>query len=240
VTEWFEQWFGEEYLKLYPHRDEEDATAAVEFIAAQTQLRGARLLDLACGPGRHAKLLRAAGSQVVGFDLSMPLLSRARHRTNPPLSVVRGDMRYLPFRPRTFDVVVNMFTSFGYFADDTQHQLVAGEIATVLESGGVMVLDYFNSSSLHASLVEYEERAIGRQRVIIERSFSEDGKFVLKNMHLMDDGRHFMERVRMFTPEELESLFACAGLNVEERFGGYDSGSLTKDSPRVILLVKKP
>jgi len=240
VTEWFEQWFGEEYLKLYPHRDDEDAAAAVAFVAARTPLEGTDVLDLACGPGRHAKLLRAAGSTVVGFDLSMPLLSRARHRATPPLSVVRGDMRYLPFSPLSFELVVNLFTSFGYFADDHQHQLVLREIAMVLKSGGVMVLDYFNSSGLLSNLVEYEERAIGRQRVVIERRVSDDGKFVLKEMHLMDDGRHFMERVRLFTVKELESLVTGADLKVEERFGDYDSGPLSEESPRAILSVKKP
>jgi SAM-dependent methyltransferase len=149
-------------------------------------------------------------------------------------------MRYLPFSPLSFELVVNLFTSFGYFADDHQHQLVLREIAMVLKSGGVMVLDYFNSAGLLSNLVEYEERAIGRQRVVIERRVSDDGKFVLKEMHLMDDGRHFMERVRLFTARELESLVTGAGLKVEERFGDYDSSPLSEESPRVILLVKKP
>jgi SAM-dependent methyltransferase len=239
VTEWFEQWFGEEYLRLYRHRDEEDASAAVSLLAAMVPVDQRRVLDLACGPGRHAKLIRAAGGRVVGFDLSMPLLSRARHRAMPPLTVVRGDMRLLPFAPAAFDIVVNLFTSFGYFADDDQHRTVLRETTGVLNRGGRLVLDYFNSERLLASLVKHEEREIGRQRVIIERRLSEDARFVIKEMHLMDDGRHFMERVRLFSPEELEALVTETGLVMEHSFGDYDGSPLARSSPRAIIFAKK-
>ena len=239
MTEWFEQWFGEAYLKLYPHRDENDAADAVALIAGCAPLQGASVLDLACGPGRHAKLLRQSGARVVGFDLSMPLLSRARHRASPPLNVVRGDMRCLPFRAATFDIVVNLFTSFGYFAEDWQHQKVLQEVAAVLKRGGLLVLDYFNSLGLMESLIEKEERAIGSQRVVIQRRFSEDRRFVLKEMYMMDDGRSFIERVRMFTPDELVTMISDAGIEVKQRFGDYDASSLTPESPRVILMAER-
>ncbi len=240
MTEWFEQWFGEEYLKLYPHRDEVDAAEVVALIGDNVRLEGTRVLDLACGPGRHAIQLRAEGAWVVGFDLSLPLLSRARHRDPDPLHVVRGDMRYLPFEPGSFDVVVNLFTSFGYFSDDRQHGVVLSQVATVLRPGGVLVLDYFNATDLFTSLVPREERAIGSQRVVIERRISDDGKYVLKEMHLLNDGRSFLERVRMFTENELETLVSDAGLCVRKRFGDYSGGPLTTDSPRVLMLAARP
>jgi SAM-dependent methyltransferase len=240
VTEWFEQWFGEEYLKLYPHRDEDDAAEAVALIADNVRLAGSRVLDLACGPGRHAIQLRSEGAWVVGFDLSLPLLSRARHRDGDPLNVVRGDMRFLPFVRGSFDVVVNLFTSFGYFSDDRQHGLVLSEVATALRPGGVLVLDYFNTTDLMGSLVPHEERAIGSQRVVIERRISDDGKYVLKEMHLLNDGRSFLERVRMFTVKELETLVSEAGLCVRKRFGDYSGGLLTAQSPRVLMVAARP
>ncbi len=239
LTEWFEQWFGEEYLKLYPHRDEHDATDAVSLISSRVAIANRRVLDLACGPGRHARQLRDAGASVVGFDLSMPLLSRARHRTAPALSVVRGDMRRLPFRAGTFDVVVNLFTSFGYFADDGQHRSVMAEVATTLKQGGTFVLDYFNSIMLLANLIPREERAIGSQRVVIERNFTEDRRFVLKEMHLMDDGRRFLEKVRLFTPGDLEGIVRDSGLTVRSQYGDYDGSALTDESPRVILFAER-
>ena len=81
MTEWFEQWFGEEYHALYPHRDEEDARRAVALIQRVVPWQsGDAVLDLACGPGRHAAELERLGARVVGFDLSRAMLRRARER----------------------------------------------------------------------------------------------------------------------------------------------------------------
>ncbi len=239
MTEWFEQWFAEEYLSLYRHRDEEEGAQAVALIAAQVPLVDRCVLDLACGPGRHTLQLRAAGANVVGFDLSMPLLSRARHRAHALQPVVRGDMRHLPFRTGAFDVVVNLFTSFGYFSDDDQHRLVLREVATTLKKGGIFILDYFNTIDLVRGLVAHEEREIGTQRVVIERRISEDGRFVLKEMNLMDDGRRFIERVRLFTPNDLENLITEAGLSIRSWFGDYNGGPLNERSPRALLVSER-
>src|SRR2546423_12559973 len=101
MTEWFEQWFGEEYHALYPHRDEEDARRAVALIQRVVPWQsGDAVLDLACGPGRHAAELERLGARVVGFDPSRAMLWRARQSTHVPL--VRGGMRALPLRPPRF------------------------------------------------------------------------------------------------------------------------------------------
>lgn len=239
MTEWFEQWFGEAYLNLYRHRDDRDAAAAISLIGQHVPLTNATTLDLACGPGRHLERLRAAGARAVGFDLSVPLLSRARHRQAPPLAVVRGDMRLLPFRASSFDVVVNLFTSFGYFADDGQHARVLRCVADVLKTGGTFVLDYFNAPNLATTLVAHEEQQLGTQSVIIDRRISDDRRYVLKEMHLVHDGRHFRERVRLFSPEDLTNMLQEAGLQVFDQFGDYGGARLDKDSPRVILLARR-
>ncbi len=238
MTEWFEQWFGEAYLRLYRHRDDQEAAAAVSLIGNSVALTDTTVLDLACGPGRHLEQLRAAGARPIGFDLSMPLLSRARHRATPELTVVRGDMRILPFRRSSFDIVVNLFTSFGYFADDEQHSKVLRCVASTLKPNGTLIIDYFNATSLVANLVPHEEQQIGSQSVIIDRRLSDDGRFVLKDMHLLDDGHQFTERVRLFTPADLTSLLADANLQVFQRFGDYEGADLTDESPRTILLAK--
>jgi SAM-dependent methyltransferase len=240
VTEWFEQWFGEEYLRLYPHRDDEDAAAAVALIDRVHPLAGRQALDLACGPGRHAAQLAARGAHVVGLDLSLPLLSLARARTRGALALVRGDMRLLPFRREAFDVVVNLFTSFGYFADDAQHAAVIAGSRAILRQGGVFVLDYLNDATVRANLVPHEERRISSQHVVIERRIAADGRYVLKEMHLMNDGRSFLERVRLFTPDDLVRLLEGAGFVVRHRFGDYAGGPAGPDAPRLILMGVVP
>ena len=240
MTEWFEQWFGEEYLRLYPHRDDADAEAAVGLIDRAFPLAGRRVLDLACGPGRHAARLAERGAWVVGFDLSLPLLSRARARVGDRVPLVRGDMRRLPFGSETFDLVVNLFTSFGYFADDAQHLGVMRDAVRLLRPEGRFVLDYFNADAVRAALVPREERSTGSgQHIVIERHLSPDERFVLKEMHLMHDGRSFVERVRLFDPAHLARLFADAGLHVERRFGAYDGRPVDATAPRVILMGRR-
>src|SRR4051812_21827026 len=179
MTEWFEQWFGEEYLRLYPHRDDDDARQAVQLIADAVPLAGRRVLDLACGPGRHATHLAETGAHVVGLDLSAALLTRARQRLARRAQLVRGDMRCLPFRGGSFDVVVNLFTSFGYFSDDEQHLAVLREAGCTLGPGGALVLDYFNAEKVRRELVPHEYQVVGPQRIHIDRRISEDGRFVI-------------------------------------------------------------
>src|SRR2546429_4273429 len=124
MTEWFEQWFGEEYHALYPHRDEEDARRAVALIQRVVPWQsGDAVLDLACGPGRHAAELERLGARVVGFDLSRAMLRRAPERAQAGGVLVRGDMRALPLCDRSVLLARNLFTSFGYFFCHSEHPL---------------------------------------------------------------------------------------------------------------------
>ena len=240
MTEWFEQWFGEEYHALYPHRDEEDARRAIALIQRIAPWHsGDLVLDLACGPGRHAAELERLGARVVGFDLSRAMLRRARERSRAAL--VRGDMRALPFRAGSFQLAVNLFTSFGYFLDDSEHTLVVGQVAAALAPGGRFVLDYLNAEQVRRSL---ERNASDRREpphdVRITRRIGPDGRFVIKEIELRDAGRTFQERVRLYTPGELAALFHDAGLQVEGRFGNYDGSPAGPDAPRLILVGVRP
>jgi len=237
MTEWFKQWFGEEYYDLYAHRDAEDARRAVALIRRAVKLEsGARILDLACGPGRHSSELARTGGCVVGFDLSRAMLRRAHERNSAVL--VRGDMRALPFRNGSFDLAVNLFTSFGYFLDDAEHARVVRQVAAALAPGGHFVLDYLNADHVRRTL-QGTERAVGRN-VFVTRRIDEGSRFVIKEIELRDEGRRFQERVRLFGADELAALFAGAGLHVVARFGDYDGAPAGAAAPRVILVGQKP
>lgn len=239
MTEWFEQWFGEEYLRLYTHRDDEEAAHLVALIGRYASFPGQRVLDLACGSGRHAAQFITRGAWILGFDLSMPLLSLAKHRLGTPLALVRGDMRHLPFRSGSFDLVVNLFTSFGYFGRDEQHMAVLQEAAAVLRQGGIFVLDYLNATAVRNHLVPSEVREIGARQIAIEREISPDDRYVIKRIHLVDDGRSFQERVRLFSSEELASMLESAALTVRERLGDYQGTPYTHDSPRAVFVAER-
>ncbi len=232
MSEWFKQWFGEEYLQLYAHRDDAEAERAVRLL--QTVLpwqAGWRVLDVGCGAGRHARALEAAGARCIGLDLSASLLQRARKVTRAPL--VRADMRALPIRPRSMDLTVNLFTSFGYFERDEEHAVALREMAASVRRGGWFVLDFLHAAMVRNTLVP-GPRPIG-PGTTGERRLSRDGRFVCKIVKLAD-GRRLEERVRLFAPGELEALLRESGVAVVRKFGDYDGGPLRPDAPRTLLI----
>lgn len=238
-VEWYERWFGEEYLELYPHRDDKDAARLVDFLAELVPLDGCRLLDLACGTGRHAILFVRHGAVVTGLDLSIPLLRRGHDRYGRALEFVRGDIRSLPFRRGAFGLAVNLFTSFGYFTNDTEHGQALAEAFRVLRPGGSFVLDYLNTTHVVENIVPYEEQRLGRHRAVIRRRVSDDGLYVIKEIRLPEEGRRYKERVRLFSPDELADMLGASGLDVTRVYGDYDGGTVGPHAPRAIFLTKR-
>jgi len=233
MSEWFEEWFGEEYLQLYPHRDEAEAERAVALVARATGLRpGWRVLDVGCGAGRHARAFRAAGACCIGLDLSHTLLQVARRITDAPL--VRADMRALPIRPGSMDLTVSLFTSFGYFDRDEEHAGALRQMVDTLRPGGWFVIDFLNASEVRGRLVAREKVAVRGGDVDVTRSVSPDGHYVCKTI-VTPNGRTFVERVRLFEVTEIDAMLGEAGIEVRHRFGDYDAAPLRAGSPRTIL-----
>lgn len=235
--EWFRHWFGEEYLRLYPHRDQEEAAAAVRLHLEVSGRPPGRSLDLACGEGRHLRELRRAGVDAVGLDLSLPLLRLARRSETPPFLLVRADMRELPFRDGSFGAVTSFFTSFGYFAEAADDAQTAMEVRRVLAAGGRFLLDYLNAARVKAGLVPEETLELEGGTVRVRRSIEADS--VVKRIRIASEGagrtREYEERVRLYEPEELEALLSSAGLVATDRFGSYDGASYAPSSHRLIL-----
>jgi SAM-dependent methyltransferase len=231
--EWFEEWFGEEYLRLYPHRDDRDAERAVSLILRTVPFqRGWRVLDVACGAGRHARAFEAAGARCTGLDLSLTLLRLARQVTKAPL--VRADMRQLPIRPASMDLTVNLFTSFGYFDRDSEHTAALNEMIGTVRPEGWFVIDFLNAAAVRRQLVPEETLEVSGATVRVSRSVSPDGRYVCKSIHA-GTGRQFRERVRLFEPDQMAHMLEAAGVTVQHRFGDYDANRLGSDSPRTIL-----
>ncbi len=152
---WYKEWFGEEYLELYAHRDRGEAERHVDFV--QARFGGERpraVLDLACGAGRHTAALRQRGCRALGVDLSLTLLSQS-----PELPRVAGDMRCLPFADATFDWVLNFFTSFGYFESERENFRVLEEMVRVMRPGGRFLIDLFNIDRVLATTASRCSRA---------------------------------------------------------------------------------
>ncbi|MFH1144800.1 MAG: class I SAM-dependent methyltransferase [Candidatus Eisenbacteria bacterium] len=238
---WYREVFGELYPLLYPHRNDEaaahEAAAFVRLVSIGGP--GTRVLDLACGAARHAQALCSFGAHVWGLDLSAHLLQLAARRGCLDGRIVRADMCRLPFRP-AFDLVVNLFTSFGYFPDDKLNADVLGEVFRVLLPRGVFLLDHLNRPALERALVaEDVRRGDGftiRQRRRIE------GRRIRKRIEISwDDGRirGLEEDVRLYTAAEMKLLLQEAGFSRVRFYGSFQGDALTEGSERMIAVAAK-
>lgn len=235
---WYQEWFGEEYLELYAHRDPEEARRHVAFVSSLFEAPPRAVLDLACGAGRHTVALRNRGVRALGCDLSLTLLAQS-----PGLPRVGGDMRGLPFADDTFDWVLNFFTSFGYFDQERQNFRVLEEIVRVLVPGGRFLIDLMNVEATLETLQERETREIRGQRVEIERWWDPGERRVNKRIRLGSPHRPtrtYLESVRAYTRDEVVIGLRWAGLEVDELFGNFQGEAYGHDSERLILVGHKP
>lgn len=238
---WWETWFGEVYLELYPHRDVESARREVAFAIARLDPNPAPLLDLACGSGRHALRFAERGLTPVGLDYSAPLLELARARREE-IRLVRGDMRSLSFPDGTFRSVVSFFTSFGYFLREADNVRVVTEIERVLSRGGKFLCDTFARDHVLARLVPEESRSTGEREYRIRRWWNQETSRVEKEIEVRRGGstETFRESVRAYTAQELGGMLTGAGLEMRACWGDFDGSPASPDSPRLIVLAEKP
>ena len=233
---WYQEWFGEEYLELYSHRDEHEARQQVAFFREQCGLLNGPVLDLACGMGRHMQELQLHGYHAVGCDLSYMLL-RTGIEEYGQMPVVRADMRRLPFCDGAFAGLVNFFTSFGYFATEDENALVVREMARVLAPGAEFLFDYLNVDRELEKLVQRETRETPMGAVHIERWFDRNDHSFNKRITIGE--KRYLERVRGYDLDEISGMFSACNLVIRSAFGNFDGSKFDRSSPRLILVGSK-
>lgn len=237
-SEWYADWFNAEYLKVYSHRDSVLAAREVDYLIEALELcPRRRVLDLCCGAGRHLAQFAARGfERVVGMDLSADLLQAARESGDSPPILVRGDMRALPFGP-SFDSVVSLFTSFGYFLEEGENRRVLEEIRRILRPRGKFLLDLVPAQIVD-SLVPSSERKVDGLVVRERRWYVETTKRIEKEIRIEgpDGVREFVESVRVYSFSEISRMLAQAGLSITDVRGDFQGGGFVPESERMILL----
>jgi SAM-dependent methyltransferase len=241
--EWFASWFDSaHYHRLYSHRDQAEARAFVDRLIDRLEpARGASMLDLGCGSGRHARCLAARGFRVTGLDLSAGSLARARSNRGPEVRYLEQDMRQ-PFGTNAFDFVFSLFTSFGYFGDPGDHSVVIGNIAAALTGGGRLVLDYLNARHVEQHLVASEQ--VSRGEVIYQLTRWSTAQAFFKRIEIHDGTLpaplEYVERVATLTLGDFQRLFEERGLVIEQAYGDYQLAPFDAiESPRLILVAAR-
>ena len=245
--QWYESFFGHEWLELAGQPDEQKNRADVDFLVDKLELdRGARVLDMACGQGRHALELAARGFRVTGLDISEPSLAVARDRAvarGVDVELVHLDMRSLAAE-QEFDAVFNFHSSFGFFATEEEDLRVVERGARALRPGGRLLIDTISDLWLARHGQPRGWRTLEDETIVIEdREFDPGSRRSSAIWTLIrPDGsrselRHSM---RVYSCPELLRLLTQAGLEPDGVWGDADGSYYSIDSRRLIVLGRKP
>lgn len=238
--DWFEDWFDSKYYHiLYKNRDDAEAKKFIYCLMKQLQLRqGMKLLDLACGKGRHSKTLQELGYNVLGVDLSKKSIADAQRWTNNSLSFKVHDMRAV-IQGHSFDAIFNLFTSFGYFDSPKDNERMCFSIAKMLEPGGILVIDFMNARKVIESLVREEQKTI--EGVFFDISRRYDGMHIHKDIRIADNSHHiqYKERVQALELADFHVLLEPY-FEIDHVFGSLDLKPFeVGESDRLIIIAKR-
>lgn len=243
-NEWFQSWFGPDYLDVYPHRDQAEADAQIAFICEQIPLTNtSRVLDIACGAGRHLRALAERGINAVGIDYSKALLDEAQNQLKdfPTISLTRADMRELPFANNEFDAALSLFTSFGYFATDEEHIRLLREWRRVLRPEGYFVLDYANKDFVLAHLRPHSTELRGTLHIEQQRELSPLCDRMIKEINITDEEtgtrKRFRESVRLYSESEIRSMLNETGFHITKCFGNLQGRKYSPDADRLVIIA---
>lgn len=247
TPEWPVAFFDDDYLRIYrPQFKAERTEAETRFIAASLSApAGGEVLDLACGFGRHAIGMAQRGHRVTGVDFSARYLEiAATDAAEAGVKVTwrQGDMRQLG-DVRAYDAVYSYFTSFGYFSDDENEQVLA-EVARAIRPGGRFLLEMANRDHL----LTHPEQRTWKQR--------EDGALLMEETTVELEGSRIVARqllidpqggtqvtkdysLRTYTCAELSALLRRHGFDVCAVSGGADGEPYSLDSRRLAIVAER-
>lgn len=246
-------WYKDFYTKFYFtyfHQKKNNVSQTkkeVNFICKILQLPSrAKILDLACGPGRHALELALQNFNVTGVDFNQQALKMAHakaQKSNLSIKFVLCDMGSLLFK-NEFDAVICMYTSFGYFINEKENQKVLKNVARSLKAGGLFVLDLPNKYWTTHKIPRKTCRKF-KNTSILERRFFDSTKKIFHNKIVFINTNNKTEKIstylRLYDLKEIKNKLTASGLKYLKSFGDYNikTNFETKKSPRMIILAKK-
>jgi len=238
---WFEAWFDTPYYHLlYKNRNFKEAgffiNNLIDYLAPP---KDAFLLDACCGKGRHALYMNQLGFYVDAFDLSANNIEHAKQYENKKLHFFENDIRK-PLNQQKYNIVFNLFTSFGYFDNEEDNFQAIKALSGSLKQDGVLVIDFLNAQKAIETMVSKEEKKVDDLTFKIKRKVK-DG-FIVKQISFEDNGRKFSfeEKVKALYQKDFINYFNLAGLKLIKVAGDYQLNDFDiHTSDRLILFAKK-
>lgn len=242
---WFETWFDTPYYHiLYKNRDFAEAENFISLLVKDLKIpTGSKIIDLACGKGRHSVFLHQLGYQVLGVDLSKESIFHNKQFQNSTLKFEVHDMRNELFpkvSKEKVDAVFNLFTSFGYFENDRDDKKVFQSVHHVLKENGWFVLDFLNEKWVKNTLVE--EDYVKKEGINFRIKKRIEDKHIIKDIYFSDKGKdfHFFEKVKLHTLDDIEKYAVENGFERIKIYGDYQLGEFQLEkSPRCINVFRK-
>ena len=241
---WYESFFDDDWLVIALAHDDERTPGQVDAIVERLALEpGARVLDVACGHGRHTLPLARRGLRMTGIDISKPSLEYARRAAadaGVEIEYAHGDMRELPWTGE-FDAAINVYTAFGYFAEESEDERAVHSIARALRPGGSFFIDTFNPTALVRGFRPQGWSDLPDGRVMLE-SRDYDVRMGRSNAVwtlVGDDRRELFSSVRAYTYPELAAMLRRVGLEPVADWGGFDGAEFGVDTWRMQILARR-
>ena len=237
---WYENWFDSKYYHiLYKNRDTSEANQFIKNLINKLNLeKKNRILDVACGKGRHSIFLNSLGFQVTGIDLSSESINFCKKFENNCLSFHKFDMRNC-FKKDYFTLCLNIFTSIGYFDDEKDNFKVIKSMTDSVKKNCHIVIDFFNVQNVIKNIVSNEKKQIDDVIFLIKR-YVKDNK-IIKEIRIVDNDLElsYYEKVSLLELDYFKNVFDDLGLELVGLFGNYNLDEYQKNSERLILFGKK-
>jgi len=237
TKQWYKSWFDTPFYHiLYKERDYKEAKAFIEKITTYLNIpENGKILDLACGKGRHSIHLNNLGYDVTGLDLSKQSIAFAKQFENEFLHFDVHDMSK-PYHSK-FDAVFNLFTSFGYFENEEDNQNTINSIKENLNKYGIGIIDFLNAQFIIDNLVPDEIKTVNDITFTLKRFVEND--YIVKDISFVyeENSYNFQERVKAFTLKDFKAMFAKANIELLDIFGDYNLNKFNVNySERLIMI----
>ena len=241
MKNWFDTWFDTKYYHiLYKNRDYSEAENFISKLTNELKIKSNQtILDLACGKGRHSIFLNKLGFTTTGVDLSIESIKSASSHQNETLDFFVHDMRR-KMENKSFDYVFNLFTSIGYFEDESDNLKMLQSIDSYTNKDGILVIDFMNAHKTIANLVTDEIKIVDDIKFVLNRKI-ENG-FIIKTIRFTDNNKdfEFQEKVQALQLNDFENFLKDTNFSIYKVAGDYNLGNFDLEkSNRLIIFAKK-